>query len=186
MCSSDLSSAAPPGPLRSWPIPPAADPGPSQPQLGQAADPMAFAGPLSAKAPSRPDPTRGVETSWVGATSPALDSYRDGLEQSGAASGREVEPGYLATVARINQMEIDRLSKELEEARRQRGEASEDGVELSELFRDLKKTLLVENWPKLTRDFGTTLLEEHWPKLVFVALVSCAAAFAWLVSRALG
>jgi serine/threonine-protein kinase len=180
------SAAAPPGPRRTWPIPPAADPGPSLPQHGQAADPMAFAVPLSAKAPSRPDPAQGVEASWAGTTSPALDSYRDGLEQSGAASGREVEPGYLATVARINQMEINRLSKELEEARQQRGEASDDGVELTEIFRDLKRTLQVENWPKLTRDFGTTLLEEHWPKLVFVALVSCAAAFAWLVSWALG
>ena len=90
------------------------------------------------------------------------------------------------THAEVSSSGESSLSKELEEARQQRGEASEDGVELSELFRDLKKTLLVENWPKLTRDFGTTLLEEHWPKLVFVALVSCAMVFAWLVSRALG
>ena len=129
---------------------------------------------LSGEPRTRSDSGQGVGPTRRATTTPPPDpnplaSYRDDLELSGATSGRQAESGYLATVARINQMEIDRLSRELEEARQQGREEESRDVELTD-------------W----RELGLTFLEEHWPKLVLVAVAACVLSLVWLLSRAIG
>ncbi len=123
---------------------------------------------------TRSDSGQGFGSTRRAAPAPTPDpsplaTYRDDLEESGVTSGRAVESGYLATVARINQMEIDRLSRELEEARQQGGEEESGEVGLAA-------------W----RELGMTFLEEHWAKLVLVAVGACVLGLVWLLSHALG
>jgi eukaryotic-like serine/threonine-protein kinase len=178
------SSPAQPGAHRRGPTPSATNLLPSSPRAPVIAPPHSpvdttpetwpSAGPLSGETRSSSDSGRREGPFRGGTSTPTPDpnplaSYRNHLERSGATSGREVEPGYLAEVARINQMEIDRLSRELKEARQKGGEEAGRDVELTDL-----------------RELGMTLLEDHWPKLVLVAVAACVLSLVWLLSKAIG
>jgi hypothetical protein len=99
-----------------------------------------------------------------------LDSYRDDIEESGGASGRDVEHAYFATIARINQIEIDRLNQKLELSRQGGSEGERPGGGLAGLLR--------ESW--------AALLEEHWPQVVLLSVVAIVLALAWLLAQAIG